>query len=119
MVRASLLKSDFLMRSLGRPNRDQIVSVRPETLTTLEAIDLSNGEILATTLAQGSQKLLARKWETPEAFGDWLFRFALSRPPTEAEQAVLAELLGEKLTQQGIEDALWAVTMLPEFQFVR
>jgi len=119
MVRASLLKSDFLMRSLGRPNRDQIVSLRPETLTTLEAIDLSNGETLATTLSQGAGRLLAREWESPAEFGDWLFHFALSRPATKEEQQVLSELLGEKLTQQGIEDALWAVVMLPEFNFVR
>ena len=39
MVRASLMKSDFLMRLLGRPNRDQIVSMRPSELTTLETID--------------------------------------------------------------------------------
>ena len=119
MVRASLVKSDFLMRSLGRPNRDQIVSVRPETLTTLEAIDLSNGEILAAALSQGAGRLLTKEWQSPAEFGDWLFRHALSRPPTDAERQVLAELLGDKLTQQGIEDALWAVVMLPEFHFVR
>lgn len=119
MVRASLLKSDFLMRSLGRPNRDQIVSVRPDTLTTLEAIDLSNGETLATTLATGSRNLLAKSWQSPTEFGDWLFRYALSRPPTDGEREVLAELLGDKLTEQGIEDALWLVVMLPEFQYVR
>ena len=50
MVRAALLKSDFLMRTLGRPNRDQIVSMRPNELTTLEAIDLANGEVLADAL---------------------------------------------------------------------
>ncbi len=63
MVRNSLLKSDFLTRSLGRPNRDQIVSVRPLELTTLEAIDLSNGETLAGYLRQGpnSCRLAARR----------------------------------------------------------
>ena len=50
-----LVKSDFLMRSLGRPNRDQIVTSRPADLTTLEAIDLSNGETLALALKAGAE----------------------------------------------------------------
>ena len=55
MVRASLVKSDALMRALGRPNRDQIVSMRPSDLTTLEAIDLANGETLATAIERGAR----------------------------------------------------------------
>jgi len=119
MVRASLVKSDFLMRTLGRPNRDQIVTVRPAELTTLEAIDLANGEILAGTLQRGAQKLLAREWQSPEHFVRWLYQFALCREPAAEELAILKESLGEKLTAQGIEDALWTVIMLPEFQLVR
>ena len=60
MVRAGLLNSDFLMRSLGRPNRDQIVSSRPEELTTLEAIDLSNGETFAKALQIGAGRFAQR-----------------------------------------------------------
>jgi hypothetical protein len=119
MVRASLMKSDFLMRSLGRPNRDQIVTVRPSELSTLEAIDLSNGQILAETLSRGAKRLVANHAESPPQFMRWLFRFALSREPTANEQSVLAESLGDKLTERGVEDALWAVIMLPEFQLVR
>lgn len=119
MVRAGLVKSDFLMRSLGRPNRDQIVSVRPSDLSTLEATDLSNGQILADTLARGSQNLLTRSWESPAAFIRWLYRSALSRDPSAEELQSLTETLGDKMTEQGIQDVLWAVAMLPEFQLVR
>jgi hypothetical protein len=119
MVRASLVKSDFLMRSLGRPNRDQIVTVRPSELSALEAIDLSNGEILADTLHRGAEELLAKNWQSPGQLVQWLYRFALGREPTADEARVLAAAQGEQLTQQGIEDALWAVLMLPEFQLVR
>jgi hypothetical protein len=59
MVRASLVKSDPLMRSLGRPNRDQIVTMRPTDLTTLEAIDLANGPLLAEAIEQGARHWLA------------------------------------------------------------
>jgi hypothetical protein len=119
MVRASLVKSDFLMRSLGRPNRDQIVSVRPTDLTTLEAIDLSNGQILAETLERGSKKLLAKTWKSPSEFVEWVYRYALSREASKDELAITTEALGPKLTEQGIQDVLWSVIMLPEFQMVR
>ena len=119
MVRASLVKCDPLMHSLGRPNRDQIVTVRPNDLTTLEAIDLSNGQILADALARGAKNRLAHGDESPTNFIRWLYQFALSREPTPDEQQVLLTALGPKLTEQGVEDALWTVIMLPEFQLVR
>jgi hypothetical protein len=49
-VRAALVKSDALMRSLGRPNREQVVTTRPDQLTTLQALDLSNGQPLTDLL---------------------------------------------------------------------
>ncbi len=119
IVRAALVKCDYLMKSLGRPNRDQIVSVRPEMLTTLEAIDLSNGQTLADNLNRGASRLLARKWDSPEHFAKWLWRHAISRDPTSQELEALTAALGDKLTDQGIEDVLWSAVMLPEFQLVR
>jgi hypothetical protein len=122
MVRAALLKADPLMRTLGRPNRDQIVSMRPNDLSTLEAIDLANGAQVAKILSSGSANLLQRDWgkQPVDNFVRWLYVQALSRYPTAAEQAIAEEILGdEKLTARGIEDLLWAVVMLPEFQWVR
>jgi hypothetical protein len=116
MIRASLMKANFLMRTLGRPNRDQIVSTRPNDLTTLEAIDLANGSILADAISKGAKRLLE------SAKGDFitpLYRHALSRDPMSAELATAKEIVGAKPTQQGLEDLLWAVCMLPEFQVVR
>ncbi len=119
MVRASLLKSDALMRSLGRPNRDQIVSQRPNELTTLEAIDLANGQTLADWLHRGAEKLSGDGYTETKPTTDYLYRFALSRPPTDQEMAVAVETFGNQLNAQAIEDLLWALIMLPEFQLVR
>jgi Protein of unknown function (DUF1549)/Protein of unknown function (DUF1553)/Planctomycete cytochrome C len=119
MVRASLMKSDFLMRTLGRPNRDQIVTTRPNDLTTLEAIDLANGSVLSAAIAKGAQRLLQSPPATPQAQIVQLYQQALSRPPIATELATAQELLGEKPTAQSLEDLLWAVCMLPEFQTVR
>ncbi len=122
MIRASLVKADPLMRTLGRPNRDQIVSMRPNDLSTLEAIDLANGSQIARILSEGSARLLQQDWgkQPDDAFVSWLYLQALSRPPTPAEREIAQEILGaDKLTARGVEDLLWAVVMLPEFQWVR
>lgn len=119
MVRAALMKSDFLMRTLGRPNRDQIVTTRPNDLTTLEAIDLANGSVLSAAITKGAQRLLQSPAATPQAQIVSLYQQALSRPPTAAELATAQEILGDKPTAQSLEDLLWAVCMLPEFQTVR
>ncbi len=119
LPRASLMKCDLLQRALGRPNREQIVSTRPEDLTTLEALDLANGPALAGALASGAARLLARKWESPDAFTHWLYTFAVARPPAQPELEGARALLGPTLNTQGIEDLLWAVCMLPEFQIIR
>ncbi len=118
-ARASLMKCDLLQRALGRPNREQIVSMRPEDLTTLEALDLANGPALSGALASGAAKLVARQWDSPDALVTWLYTFAVSRPPSPPELAGARELLGPTLDAQGVQDLLWAVCMLPEFQIIR
>ncbi len=118
-ARASLVKSDFLMRSLGRPNRDQIVTERPQELTTLEAIDLSIGETLDGYLQHGARRLQQQSWESSTDLVRWVFRYGLSREPTAEELAVLTESGDAVPSTQDIADLLWAVIMLPEFQTVR
>jgi len=117
-VRAALVENDFLMRSLGRPHRDQVVTTRPGELTTLQAIDLSNGDILAGYLSQGA-KHLVRQGKSSEDLIAWLYRYALSRKATSAERSVLAEVAGDGRNAVAVEDLLWMVFMQPEFQFIR
>jgi hypothetical protein len=119
MVRASLVKNDFLMRSLGRPHREQIVSMRPDELTTLEAIDLSNGSVLAGYLATGGRLLKERWQDNREGLVDHIFRFALTRVPTPEEKAAILESLSGDPSQEQVEDLLWAVMMSPEFLLIR
>jgi hypothetical protein len=118
MVRASLVPADLLMRGLGRPNREQIVSMRPDNITTLEAIDLANGEQLAGLLKKGATSLASARKPTPELI-DQVFLRALGRRATAAEKNGLGSALGSQPTPQAIEDLLWMVILLPEFQFVR
>ncbi|HEX3152864.1 MAG TPA: PSD1 and planctomycete cytochrome C domain-containing protein [Gemmataceae bacterium] len=119
-VRATLVDADPLMRSLGRPNREQVVTVRPEQLSTLQALDLANGQILAATLTRGAENLLKA---SPKASADELvehvFIRALGRKPAADELVAAHGLVGEKPTTDGVADLLWSVVMLPEFQLVR
>lgn len=119
MVRSSLLKSDFLMRSLGRPNRDQIVSSRPNDLTTLEAIDLSNNETVAQALARGGQRLTEQDWQNPNDLINHLFASTLTRLPGESELTAVRQVLGDKATSEQVADLLWALCMMPEFLLIR
>lgn len=120
MYRASLVESDLLMRSLGRPNREQVVTDRPDVLTTLQALDLSNSPLLAETLSRGAGQVLKQfAGHEPAKIVEWLYKSALSRPPTADELAIAIDVLGPQPTQQGAQDVLWMVIMLPEFQIIR
>jgi mono/diheme cytochrome c family protein len=119
-VRAALVPANALLRSLGRPNREQVVTTRPDQLTTLQALDLANGQVLADTLSRGARAMLkADPKATAEERVRALYQKALCRPPTAEELRVARELAGTPVTADGLADLLWAVFMLPEFQLIR
>jgi Protein of unknown function (DUF1553)/Protein of unknown function (DUF1549)/Planctomycete cytochrome C len=119
-VRAALVNADPLMRSLGRPNREQVVTTRGDTLTTLQALDLANGPILFETLSRGANNLLqANPKPTGPALIDTLYLRALCRKPTAQERAAALEIVGSSPTAESVTDLLWALFMLPEFQLIR
>ena len=51
--------SSNLTRALGRPIRDQVTSVRPTQASTLQALELVNGEIFTRWLSRGARRMLA------------------------------------------------------------
>jgi hypothetical protein len=50
--------SNDLSRALGRPIRDQVTSIRPAQATTLQALELVNGETLTHRLQRGARRML-------------------------------------------------------------
>jgi hypothetical protein len=119
-IRAALVRSDPLMRSLGRPNREQVVTTRPDVLTTLQALDLSNGQILATQLTRGAANILKAnpKLKSDQVI-ELIYREALCRGPTAQELETARPILGAPATVDGLADLLWCVFMLPEYQLIR
>jgi len=120
MVRASLLKSDSFQKTLGRPNRDQIVTSRPTTWSTLEALDLNNAQVLDHYLAEGAMFLLADGSLGSAEILERVYRKGLSRLPTDEERRIGIDALGSHSPSvERVQDFLWTMVMLPEFQMIR
>jgi mono/diheme cytochrome c family protein len=118
IVRASLVATDPLQTALGRPNREQVTTARQEAATTLQALELTNGETLNKLVKRGAEKLLKERKRAPDELVSELFVRALTRPPTANELQLAAELLGQPARAEGLEDLLWSLAMLPEFQLI-
>ena len=59
--------STKLTRVLGRPIRDQVHSVRAVEATTLQALELVNGEMLTRWLARGARRMLGEPAPEPRS----------------------------------------------------
>ncbi|MBE0545646.1 MAG: PSD1 domain-containing protein [Verrucomicrobia bacterium] len=119
VVRAALVPADELQVALGRPNREQVITVRASAATTLQALELTNGAELASILQSGAEKFLtARNGDSSRTLAEALYQKALSRKPTAKEIGTAEEILGQPAQKAGVEDLLWALTMLPEFQLI-
>ena len=117
-ARAALVASDSLLTALGRPNREQVVTTRPTEATTLQALELTNGGTLAELLKRGADNVLADRSVPKGKLVAAIYEKALGRKPTSNELKVGRELAGNPAQTAGVEDLLWAVTMLPEFQLI-
>jgi hypothetical protein len=118
IIRASLVNADALMRSLGRPNREQVVTTRPDQLTTLQALDLSNGQALSDLLSRGAGTMLKLHASDKQLIDD-LYMRGLCRHATPREMETAQAIVGAPMSSEGVADLLWAILMLPEFQLVR
>ena len=115
--RESMQNKTALTTALGRPNREQVTTERPSAATTLQALALTNGEVLSKLIKDGAA-VLAEEGGGQQHLAKRVFRAALGRPPNQAESAMLAELIRGDNAAESVEDVLWAVTMLPEFQLI-
>ena len=118
-TRAVLAFDDPLLAALGRTRREQVVTRREAIASTLQALELTNGATLDRMLRQGATRLIERHGKEPGPLIRGVYLGALGREPSGAELAAAGELIGESATPDGVQDLLWVVTMLPEFQLIR
>ena len=62
---------------------------------------------------------MQREGKMPARLVSQLYLEALGRAPSREEARIASGLLGNSVGPQGIEDLLWIVTMLPDFQLIR
>ena len=72
---------------------------------------------------QAIRRCRSPTWRYPaDQFTTRLFQYALLRDPLPKEREIAGKLLGGKnggLSSDGLEDLLWSIFLLPEFQYVR
>lgn len=116
-TRAALVAADTLQVALGRPNREQVLTSRASAATTLQALELTNGAELAEVLSRGAEKTIAAQAPANDLVTQ-LYAKALGRKPTSAEVQLATSLVGQPVQKTGVEDLLWGLTMMPEFQLI-
>jgi hypothetical protein len=117
-VRTALVASDPLTIALGRPPREQVNTTRPSGATTLQALELTNGETLNRLLKSGAEKVLAQESGSNKELVNRLYAQGLGRRPTGQELKLAEALLGQPAGRDQVEDLLWSLAMLPEFQLI-
>lgn len=117
-VRASLVAADPLAVALGRPNREQVITTRASAATTLQTLELTNGDTLSKLLADGAEKIVSEKRASSRELVAQLYAKSLGRKPSGTELKLAEELLGKQPGKESVEDLLWALAMHPEFQLI-
>jgi hypothetical protein len=116
-ARASLVKNDVFLTALGRPNRENVSTSRSSQGNLLQALELTNGNKFNGALEAG-----ARKWKqihrSNEEIVNELYQMLLSRNPDKEEMKTAMGILGEKPVEENIQDLMWAILLLPEFQLI-
>jgi hypothetical protein len=118
-VRSALCTADPLTTALGRSNREQVLTDRASVATTLQALEMSNGSTLAEALKKAAARIAADRSANGGQLVERIFMRALGRKPTAGEMATASEMVGQPVKAEGVEDLLWVVAMLPEFQLIR
>ena len=115
-ARAALVAADPFSLALGRPTRENVTTKRSDEATLLQAMMLSNDELLADNVRRGAEALRELPDDTNQKIND-LFSKLIGRTPTNKELDILEKLAADN-DQQAWEDIIWSVIMLPEFHLI-
>src|SRR5690606_23419002 len=116
-VRAALVQNDPFLTALGRPSRENITSVRDYQGTLLQAMELTYGATLNEALKAGEREWAAGH-DSPETLTEAVFRQSFGRKPSDEERRVAQSLFNGEVDTSAVQDLLWSVVLLPEFQFI-
>ena len=112
-----MVKNDPFLTALGRPNRENVGALRNSQSNLIQALEVTNGQVLNNRLQLGSEKWITSRL-SKEKLTDTLFLNFLGRLPTAKERKATNALWAEKPSETEIQDLVWALTLLPEFQLI-
>lgn len=116
-ARASLVKNDPFLTALGRPNRENVSTSRSAQGNLLQALELTNGDAFNAALDAGARKWHSQFSKSADLVTE-IYMQALGRAPTKQEQETAIKILGTDPEVADVEDLLWSVMLLPEFQLI-
>ncbi|NRB49069.1 MAG: DUF1549 domain-containing protein [Saprospiraceae bacterium] len=116
-VRAALVKQDDFMKTLGRPVRENVTSQRSTTSTLLQSLLLTNSALFHDKIKEAAQAWLAAGQPPMEAVEE-LYVQALGRQPNPREKRILRKQLKSAEPEEFLEDVIWSLVLLPEFQLI-
>jgi mono/diheme cytochrome c family protein/uncharacterized membrane protein len=116
-ARASLVPNNSFLTALGRPNRETVSTSRESRANLLQALALTNGNRFVKVLQAGSD-CWKEQYKDNATLVKQIYLRALNRTPTEKEFATAKKALDQAAGTAGIEDLLWSIVLLPEFQIV-
>lgn len=104
-----------LQESLGRPDRNNVTTVRDTEASTLQGLQILTGPDLNGAVEKIAEKLMAEKMDD-DALIQTVWSRGLQRKPDPQELKLSQQILGEKPTKDSVSDLVWSVIALPEFQ---
>lgn len=116
-VRASLVRQDDFMKTLGRPVRENVTSQRDVTSTLLQSLLLTNSSLFHEKINQAARLWLA-DGQSPITVIEELYQQALGRAPSKREKRILRKQLKSTEPEEFLEDVIWSIVLLPEFQLI-
>lgn len=117
-ARAAIVGQDDFMKTLGRPARENVVTKRDEEATLLQALMLTNSAFFHENIRLGAKKLIERSSGKQDQMIEKLYAAILGRSPSGKEYKMLRKKLNTGDEQEALEDIIWSLLLLPEFQFI-
>lgn len=116
-VRASMVINDPFLKSLGRPSRETVITNRMSQASLLQALELTNGSKLTDALHRGAAQW-HKQYASTDSLVSALYMKALGRPASTEEINFVESAIGPVPSEEAIQDLVWAVLLVPEFQLI-
>lgn len=117
-ARAALVRQDDFMKTLGRPVRENVTTSRSDEATLLQSLMLTNSQFFHEHLSRGAAAWWQQADGKPEKLLDELYQKALGRLPAPKEKKLLLKKLEQDESEAALEDIIWTLVLLPEFQLI-